>query len=173
MVHPVFSENTSSGGYILHSSFDCLKIVDDVQHPTFQAACRAQHLLDDDHQWDDALNEAYISDSPHRLRHLFSAMLIFCSLSNATELWRKYKNNLAEDYFRDIHRVTAGVVNDIQREDVLNRCLNEIQHIVLSIGGETLSGYGLPEPVSNEERGSEEYSSETNYDSIELSNILP
>ena len=39
------------------SSFGELKVVDGVQHPTFQAACRARGLLEDDFCWEETLTK--------------------------------------------------------------------------------------------------------------------
>ncbi|CAH2098235.1 unnamed protein product [Euphydryas editha] len=65
------------------TSFVELRKVDGIEHPTYQAACHARHLLDGDQHWDDTLTEACVSDSPHRLRHLFAILLTFCGLSDA------------------------------------------------------------------------------------------
>ncbi|KAL0860054.1 hypothetical protein ABMA27_010369 [Loxostege sticticalis] len=176
----IFKDHVLGRVYMVHPlhivrgpiSFDALlKQVDDMQHPTFQAACRERGLMDDDQHWDAALNEACVSDNLRRLRHLFSVMLVFCALSDAALLWQKYQNNLAEDYIRDMHQSTNDL-NNQQRQVIFNRCLNEIQDIVLSIGGNSLSYYGLPDPPSYEERDNREYSAERNYDSTELLNTL-
>ena len=47
--------------------FNYLKKVSGIVHPMYQSACRALGLLEDDMQWDLTLQEASISDSPHKL----------------------------------------------------------------------------------------------------------
>lgn len=89
-IHP----NNSECNYLrllLHTvrgptSFAFLKTVDDIEYPTFHAACSARGLLDDDQNWDETLAEAIIGDSPRRLRHLFAVMLVFCGLSNPVQV---------------------------------------------------------------------------------------
>lgn len=45
-------------------SFTALKTVAAVIHSTFQVACRALGLLEDDARWDHIVKEVAISDSP-------------------------------------------------------------------------------------------------------------
>lgn len=147
------------------TSFGALRSVNDVEQPNFLAACRVRHLLDDDQHWDHTLAEACVSDSPRRLRNLFCIMLVFCGLSDAAQLWTKYKQAFAEDFLRD----------DRCLEVSLNICLRAIQDTVLTMGGNSLVSYGLPESPSNsdsEQRGSREYTAETSYNSRDLTKIL-
>ncbi|XP_074106305.1 uncharacterized protein LOC141532045 [Cotesia typhae] len=58
------------------TSFLALKTFDGVIQPTFQAACRARGLLEDDANWDHTLEEACISDSPYKIRELFATMSV-------------------------------------------------------------------------------------------------
>lgn len=118
---------------ILHTvrgptSFADLRTVDGVEYPTYRDACRARHLLDEDQHWDDALADACVSDSPHRLRHLFAVLLVFCGLSNPEQLWQKYQNRLAEDFFRNMRQNIDGDLNDRLRDSTLNQCLVAHHH---------------------------------------------
>ena len=154
------------------TSFAELRKVDNIVHPTYQAACRARHLLDGDQHWDDALSEAIISESPQRLRHLFAVMLVFCALSDASQLWHKYQNKLAEDFFRHAQLNDDNQISERLRESYLNRCLLAIQDIVISIGGNPISQYGMPEPSFDGERINRDYAMEINYDPVDLADIL-
>lgn len=114
-------------------SFAFLKTVNGVEHATFQGACWALHLLEGDQHWDDTLEEACVSDSPKRLRHLFAVMLVFCGLSDPLELWQKYKSYLSEDFKRLLQRNSDQDI-DPDDERVINRSLCSVQDIVFSIG---------------------------------------
>jgi len=61
-------------------------------------ACYKRGMLEDDNQWDATLGEAVIYQSPKRLRDLFSILLKTCDVGNPSELWNKYKDDLAQDY---------------------------------------------------------------------------
>jgi hypothetical protein len=93
-VHPTTSER-----FFLHlllivilaaTSFEHLRIVDDTEHPTFQAACGALGLLQDDTEWDMSMQEACIDQDAKRLRNLFVTLLMFCSPLNPEVLWERY-----------------------------------------------------------------------------------
>ncbi|GFW91284.1 ATP-dependent DNA helicase [Trichonephila clavipes] len=49
------------------TSFTALKIVIGVVQPSFQAACKALGLLEDDAHWNSTLEDASISESPNKI----------------------------------------------------------------------------------------------------------
>jgi hypothetical protein len=59
------------------TSFKHLRTIDDIEHPTFQAACKALGLLQDDAEWDTCMQEACIDQDAKRLRNLFVTLLLF------------------------------------------------------------------------------------------------
>lgn len=67
------------------TSFLNLKTVVGVIHPTFQSACRALGLLEDDIHWDHTLEKAALQ----KIRELFAIMLVHCQLSDPMSLWTK------------------------------------------------------------------------------------
>jgi len=60
-----------------------LKTVNGTIQPTYQAACKALGLLEDERHWDTTTEETVHCGSPFELRELFAIMLIFCQLSDA------------------------------------------------------------------------------------------
>ena len=82
--------------------FNDLKKVSGVFHPTYQSACRALGLLEDDTHWDRTLEKAAISDSPYKLRELFAVMLVFCQLADPLKLWENHRDSLSEDIKRQV-----------------------------------------------------------------------
>lgn len=82
-VHPVSNPECYYLRLLLHevrgpTSFTALKTVSGVVHATFQAACNALGLLEDDGHWDRTLEEASLSHSSHKIRELFAIMIVFC-----------------------------------------------------------------------------------------------
>ena len=155
------------------TSFAALKKVNEIEYPSFQAACRVRGLLDDDQHWDNALREACVSNSPRSLRHLFAVMIVFCALSDSAHLWQKYQYQLAQDFLYQAQEANNNSDIDVGlRENIFNRCLSALQEVVISIGGNILSRYGLPEPNINPTQHNTEYSAETNYNSSELSQFI-
>jgi hypothetical protein len=61
-------------------SFSDIKTVNGVLLRTFQAACKALGLLEDDKHWDNTVEEAALCNSPYKLRELFTVLLMFCQL---------------------------------------------------------------------------------------------
>ncbi|XP_015367105.1 PREDICTED: uncharacterized protein LOC107163966 [Diuraphis noxia] len=61
-----------------------LKTVDDVIHRTFQRACKALGLLQDENHWNSTLEEAALFQTVSNLRELFVTMIEFCHISNST-----------------------------------------------------------------------------------------
>ncbi|KAF0696189.1 ATP-dependent DNA helicase, partial [Aphis craccivora] len=129
------------------TSFLKLKTVNGTIQPTYQTACKALGLLEDERHWDTTMEEAVLCGSPFKLPELFAIMLIFCQLSDALSLWEKYKDSLSEDIR---HRVELDIqpenVNSIINE-VYNICLVTLEDTVLSLGGTSLQHYGLPQHI--------------------------
>ncbi|CAI6356719.1 unnamed protein product [Macrosiphum euphorbiae] len=124
------------------TSFSDLKTVKGILHNTFQSACNVLGLLEDDNYWNNTLNEASLSDSPSKLRELFTVMLVFCQLSDSLTLWDTHKNNLSEDIIRQM--------DADQKDEAHNKCLIQIEDAVLAVGGQSISNYGLPQPTRTE-----------------------
>lgn len=92
------------------TSFQDIRTVNSVEHTTFQSACLALGLLEDDNHWDKTLEEAALTDYPTKLRELYAIMLVFCQLSNPANLWEKHKISLSED-------ITRQLATELQHEE--------------------------------------------------------
>lgn len=154
------------------TSFKDIKSVDNIEYPTYQAACAARHLLDDDKHWDETLKEACITDNPGQLRQLFAIMLIFCQLNNPLELWNKYSSQFCEDVERELIRNITNVNVDNYRVNIENAGLIKLQEKLISIGGRKLDEYGLPSPQEIEDEINYEYNAEINYNIDDMKEYL-
>lgn len=118
-------------------SFEDIKTVNGVIYQTYQAACKALDLIEDDSHWDDTLKEASVTDSPSKLRQLFTIIIVFCHPSEPIELWTKYKKYLYEDYGRNLMKSFPDIDLDLYIEQLENRCLIDLENTIISIGGES------------------------------------
>ncbi|GFY63907.1 uncharacterized protein TNIN_23161 [Trichonephila inaurata madagascariensis] len=57
-----------------------------------------------DNHWCYTLTDASISSSVSKLRQLFAMILVFCNVSNPSELWDTFKDHFMEDYVGDFQR---------------------------------------------------------------------
>jgi hypothetical protein len=125
------------------TSYEYLRTVEGTIHPTFQAACIALGLVEDDNEWVSCFTEASNWASGSALRALFVSALQF-NLSNANALWERFKTDICSDLLHRI-RTRLNVPAEIETEH-FDYGLHLIQRD-LEIYGRSLADYGLPLPV--------------------------
>ncbi len=69
------------------TSYKHLRTVDGTKHETFKDACIVMGLLADNNEWNHALEKAGDWASGRQLRDMFASMLMFCEVTNPTQLW--------------------------------------------------------------------------------------
>lgn len=79
------------------TSFKDLRTYGGVVHPTFQDACLARGLLEDDGEWRQCLSEACLMQTGSRLRQLFATLLLFCEPSRPHHLWVEFRIKICDD----------------------------------------------------------------------------
>ena len=116
------------------TSYESLRTVDGRVYDTNREACLARGLLEDDSEWNSALNEAEVFRMPVQLRGLFATILLHCNPSNPLELWSGHQEAFAEDFTR-----TNSMSNAIYLA---------WQHVnsILLQQGKSCGQYGIPEP---------------------------
>ena len=133
------------------TSFEQLKTVNGVICESFRDACCKLGFLDDDTEWDRALEEAcggVILDC-EQLRMFFATILNNNDVNDAKALWQKYKRDLSADIKRDYYNNTNIPRCDQDfTQQMYNECLFRIEeHLQSSPDKEgTLEEYGLPSP---------------------------
>jgi stress-induced morphogen len=80
-----------------HRSFQEIRTINNVLHPTFRSACYALGLLDDDKEWHEALNHASHWAARKQLNEHFVTILIFCEVTDPYKLWISNWKILFED----------------------------------------------------------------------------
>ncbi|XP_050059745.1 uncharacterized protein LOC126551035 [Aphis gossypii] len=104
------------------TSYSFLKIVNNIEYPTFQATCKALGLLEDDNQWDFALEEAALCRSPNKMRELFST------------LFESRWNNLKE-YGLPTPTRSGGLLENREYLKETSYDLNALQELFYAPGG--------------------------------------
>jgi hypothetical protein len=100
------------------TSSEHFRTVDDIDHPTFQAICKALGLLQDDVEWDTCMRETCIDQDAKRLNNLFVTLLLFCSLLNPEVLWERYRDDMSHD-MRHRRIMNGGIVDDAYNNTLL------------------------------------------------------
>ncbi|GFV78837.1 ATP-dependent DNA helicase [Trichonephila clavipes] len=148
------------------TSFTALKIVTGVVQPSFQAACKALGLLEDDAHWNSTLEEASISESLNKIRELFAIIL------DPMKLWEKHRDSLSEDVKKQIEAQQGNI--NLYLDIVYNQCFILLEDIVISMSGKDLLQFGFLFP-SREARSAisnHQYVKERAYDTVHLSKIV-
>ena len=119
-----------------------LRTVDGVVHETFQEACIARGLLQDDREWEAAMQDATGVQMPAQIRQLFVTLLTFCAPAAPLRLYQRHQAAMAEDIthrhpYLHPEEVTALALLDIERR--------------LQRAGKELASFHLP-AVSDEHR---------------------
>ncbi|GFU59942.1 ATP-dependent DNA helicase [Trichonephila clavipes] len=143
-----------------------------IVQPSFQAACKALGLLEDDAHWNSTLEEASISESPNKIRKLFAIILVFCQVGDPMKLWEKHRDSLSEDVKKQIEAQQGNI--DLYLDIVYNQCLILLEDIVISMSGKDLLQFGFLSP-SRETRSAisnHQYVMELAYDTVHLSEIV-
>uniref|UniRef100_A0A453HZ95 Uncharacterized protein n=1 Tax=Aegilops tauschii subsp. strangulata TaxID=200361 RepID=A0A453HZ95_AEGTS len=66
-------------------SYEDIRTVDGVVHPTYKSACYALGLLNDDKEWNDCIKEAsHLAFAP-QMHQLFCTILLFCEVTDPME----------------------------------------------------------------------------------------
>jgi len=63
-------------------SFDYLKNVSSVMHPTFQLTYKNLGLLEDDKEWEEVLCKAMTNATSPQIRNLFISVIFFCDVAD-------------------------------------------------------------------------------------------
>jgi hypothetical protein len=68
---------------------------------TYRQVCLQLGILQDDAEWEQAMQEAVHIQFPRTIRQLFCTILEWCNPSDPSALFQKFKENMAEDFQKD------------------------------------------------------------------------
>ena len=115
-------------------SFNALKTVNGDLCSSFCEACFKLGLLEDDNQYQLAMQEASVGNSAASLRSLFAVILTWCEPSNPLEIYKRNKEAMVEDFLHQ-HHTRLGNVDLDYNDDIFNLALNDLQDKVITMGG--------------------------------------
>ncbi|OMO96975.1 DNA helicase PIF1, ATP-dependent [Corchorus olitorius] len=128
-------------------SYDDIKTVNGVLHPTFRSACKALGLLGDDNGWHEVLNEASTWATAFELRQLFVMLLLHCDVADPLELLDDHWLKFADDIILSVEGLMALPLPSVEISDALlrNQVLSELEKL-FNISCSSLSEHNLPLP---------------------------
>ena len=144
-VQPSHPERFALRLLLLHvpgaTSFEDLRSVDRVLHPTFKEAAKAMGLLEDDLEWQRCMENAILTRMPQQIRQLFVTLLLFCQPTNELQLYLNCEQSMAEDFIHD-DRVRLQDPNHPYSDRHKYLCLQAVLGDLLS--RERRSDFNLP-----------------------------
>ncbi|CAL4998052.1 unnamed protein product [Urochloa decumbens] len=127
-------------------SYEEIRTVHGVVHPTFKSASYALGLLDDDKEWDDCIKEASHWASAPQMRQLFCTILSLCEVTDPAKLWETNWELLSDDIQRRQRRIMNFPTLQLSSGQIKNLTLIEIEQL-LAKGGKSLKEIaGMPIP---------------------------
>ena len=151
-------------------SYEEIRTVDGVVHPTFKSACYALGLLNDDKEWDDCIKEASHWASAPQMRQLFCTILLFCEVTDPAKLWQTNWELLSKDIQRRQRRIFNFQTVELNSAQIKSLLLAEIEQL-LTKGGKSLKDFpGMPLPDSSvlQDLNNRLVNEELNYDKDSL-----
>ena len=100
--------------------------------------------MEDDTAWQATLQEAAFSSGAKQMRDLFAVMLITCEMSDPTELWLTFREDMCDDILHTV-RVNSYDMSIPYNDAIFNKGLIEIEDKLLEISGHDLQYYRLSE----------------------------
>ncbi|XP_071912361.1 uncharacterized protein [Coffea arabica] len=85
-------------------SFEHLRTIDGVVHPTFKATCVALGLLDDDNEWNETFAETSTWASAKKLRSMYCTILMHSEITNPSDIWQRHWKSITDDLQYQIRR---------------------------------------------------------------------
>lgn len=149
--------------------FNDLKTIDGVLYPNYQEACLKLGLIGDDKEWDYALQESQLFESPFKIRNLFAIILAFCEVSNPEQLWVKYWKSMSEDFNFKLTKFNNNI-KPIDEDLIYSLTYKEVDRILFKIIGKKLTDFCIEVPKTNLHFTYEDLSilnEETSYNLIE------
>ncbi|KAK9671513.1 hypothetical protein RND81_12G035200 [Saponaria officinalis] len=112
------------------TSYADIRTVDGVIHPSYKAAFNALGLLDEDDEWNVALNESATWCTDHQLQELFTTILLFCEVTDPKTLWAAHWEKLSDDILpRQRKRMGIGDLT-LSEDQIKNYALYELEMIL-------------------------------------------
>ena len=124
-------------------SFDYLKNVSGVVHPTFQLACKTLGLLGDDKEWEDVFCEAMATATSPQIRNLFVSVVLFCDVADLEVLFNKFWRSMYDDIITRFKSSFAMPNLKLFDDELKNYVLYELE-LLFNVAASSLEKHKLP-----------------------------
>ena len=144
-------------------SFEHLRTVHGVLYPTFQAACLALGLLQDDNEWIDCFTEATRFASGSALRYLFATAMLHGGITDPLHIWMRFRDQFCDDLLRQLQQ--RNIIPPNLEDPQLDYGLYLLQ-MILTDFDKSLADFQLPDFTHSWGRttGNSLLADEQNYD---------
>jgi len=135
---------------IIHGprSYEEIKTVGGVTYQTFKETCNDLGLLNDNREWNDALNEGSQWATGTQLRELFVTILLYGEVMNIGKLWETNWKTLSDDIVYKKRIMCQHSRLELNNEQIQSYCLIEIDKILVRAGSYLSDFDGMPLPNS-------------------------
>ncbi len=113
------------------TSHEHLRTMDVIEHDTFKNACIVMGLLEDDNEWNQALEEVGIWALGRQLCDMFASMLMFYEVTNPKQLWDAHWEFLSDDIEVMTHREHDDLVVTLSEDALKDHALYEIDQVFI------------------------------------------
>lgn len=122
------------------TSFNSLKLVNNVRYTTFVEAAKALGLLMNDQVWIDTFQDLAPLNMPAQLRRLLVNMVANQMLTDVAEIWDQFKDDFAADYLRRYPQFTNDQVHEMARREILRLLSQRNMSNVCNLPGPIVTG---------------------------------
>ena len=126
--------------------FGGLRTIDGLMHPTYKDACKALGLLEDDAEWEIALEEVSEFGSARQVRATFSILLHFCNPTEPLKLYEKFKVSMSDDLVYSETKRTGTQGGDVDMIWIFNQVLLNLDDQLSQMGTSLSAFQEMPQP---------------------------
>ena len=136
------------------TSFDDLKIYQDIEYSTFKETCQAMGLLEDDSEWRYSLQEISLCGSSRQLRSAFAVILQYCRPTEPKKLLDEFSDDMSDDFIFQSMKDRNCTREEINDRNIFNKVLLSLDQELSQMGGSLREFEDLPQPteLSQEEK---------------------
>lgn len=124
-------------------SFQDLRSYNGTIYPSFEEACLARGLLEDDGEWRQCLAEAAEMQTGSQLRRLFSTLLLFCEPSRPAVLWADFRHHICDDLRQ---RLQVMGIEQPAVDDIYDFGLFLLNKLLQDSGRSLAEWHSMPQP---------------------------
>ncbi|XP_074351681.1 uncharacterized protein LOC141690818 [Apium graveolens] len=117
-----------------------------IRFTKLEETCDALELLKDDRQWNVAMSENAVHAMPRQLWQLFVQILSNNQVADPLKLWEKYWESMSEDILLTRRRITNNNELHLNRSDIQNFALVEIETLFNDVGKSLIDYNSMPFP---------------------------